>query len=100
MVAGLDRYGKSCPHRRVKKGTGLIYREGTFRLLLLYLFYLAVFPEFVIFPAWMFAALMFKASLSRSVIYGSDCVEWQLVEKVTKDEHWQDVAFNLQRVSH
>lgn len=79
--------------RRVKEGTGLICREFTFRLLLLHLFYLAVFPE-LMFSAWMIAALMLQR-LSRGVIYRSDCVEWQIVERVTKDEHWQDVAFYL-----
>jgi len=58
MIVGLDGYGKSRPQRRVKEGTCLICREVSLRLLLLYLFYLAVFPEVVMFPAWMFAAVM------------------------------------------
>jgi hypothetical protein len=68
MVAGLDGYGKSRPHRGVKEGKGLIRKEVTFRLLRLRLFYLAVFPEIVVFPAWMFAVVMSKR-LSRGLTY-------------------------------
>jgi hypothetical protein len=99
MVAGLDRHGKYCPHRRIKGGTGLICRTGSFRLLLLRLFCQAVFPELVMLPAWMFRKVM-SERVSRVVMHTSGCMEGLLVQRVAEDENYQDLSFNLQRVFH